>query len=107
MAKNTQAPEAVPLSALSMAMPKLNSALVIDRPDPDPASKEVTYNGVTDDGLASLRSKHEVLPAADRGPMATSDLPVGQGLSLRIAMAGQGENNQMPFRTDQYGKMRN
>lgn len=87
-------------------MPALNSALDIDRPDPDIASREMPYNSSTDDGLASLRSKHMVRTHAEVAAAMTGDLPLGDGLCLREAMAGQAENNQFPFETNQYGKQR-
>ena len=107
MAK-TSAPSGASLSDISIPMPRLNVAVEINMPDADPASAQVQYNAVTDQGLASRRSKHDVKPLSrtQRDPLTVGDLPLGTGLSLRMAMAGQGENDQMPFRTDPYGKMR-
>jgi hypothetical protein len=101
------APEKLTLAdALMAPMPAFNVALEIDRPDPDIASKEPNYNATTDDGLASLRSKHIMRDHAEVAAACSGDLPLGDGLSLRQAMAGQAENNQFPVRTNQYGKQR-
>lgn len=104
---NRTAPEKLTLAeAFIRAVPGFNSALDIDRADPDIASKEPDYNATTDDGLASLRSKHIMRDHAEILAASSGDLPLGVGLSLRQAMAGQGENNQFPARTNPYGKQR-
>jgi hypothetical protein len=101
------APEKLTLAeALSAPMPAFNVALEINRPNPDIPSKEPNYNSTTDDGLASLRSKHTMRTRDEIEAARSGDLPLGDGLSLRQPMAGQGENNQFPVRTNQYGKQR-
>lgn len=101
------APEKITLAdVFSAPAPAFNVALEIDRADPDIPSKEPDYNASTDDGLASLRSKHVMRNHAEIAAARTGDLPLGDGLSLRQPMAGQAENNQFPVRTNQYGKQR-
>jgi hypothetical protein len=106
MPKKASAPEAIPFSQVLVPMPKFNSATVINRPDTDPASKTPTYNCTTDDGLASRRDLHDCRSQAEYAAAYSGDLPLGQGLSLRMAMAGQAENDQFPYSTDEYGKQR-
>jgi hypothetical protein len=104
---NKPAPEKLTLAdALMAPMPAFNVALEINRPDPDLPSKEPNYNSSTDDGLASRRSKHIMRTHAEIAAARTGDLPLGDGLSLREPMAGQGGNDQFPVRTNQYGKQR-
>lgn len=68
---------------------------------------EIQYNYVTDEGLASRRSKHVVRNHAEVAAATKGELPSGLGLSLRAPMAGQCENDQWPYCTDNYGKQRN
>lgn len=109
MAKNTPAPKGVSLDqALAMpADPTFNVATILNPCDYDCPPRDPLYNSTTDDGLASLRSKHEVRTREEIAAARTGDLPLGIGLSLKQPMAGQCENNQFPFRTDRYGKPRN
>ena len=100
-----KAPESFPVRDLLIPLPGLNSAMDINRPDPDFPSREMPYNQTPDEGLASRRSKHvvrtwEQVKAATDAPAAS-----GYGLSLRSAMAGQCENDQFPF-TNPFGKQR-
>lgn len=87
-------------------MPAFNSALDINRADPDIASREPDYNSTTDDGLASRRSKHMVRSHAEVAAAMSGDMPIGAGMSLRQPMAAQAENDQFPGSTNQYGKQR-
>lgn len=68
--------------------------------------KEIPYNQVTDDGLASRRSKHMVRTHAEVKAATGPEPALGYGLSLRAPMAGQCENDQLPYRVDRYGKLR-
>lgn len=104
--KPTRTPEAVPISGLIVPIPGFNSAIDINRPSPDPDPRVMPYNQTTDDGLASRRSKHEVRSYEELEAATDAALPSGYGLSLRSAMAGQGENDQFPLSTDPYGKQR-
>lgn len=105
--KKDKAPESLPVSALLMPLPAFNSELNVNRADPDLPSREIQYNKATDDGLASTRSKHAVQPApGDRDDDSFPPLPMGVGLSLRMAMAGQAENDQFPISSNQFGKQR-
>lgn len=62
------------------------------------------YNCDTDHGLASTRSKHRVRSCDEVASCRSGDLPLSEGLALRQAMAGQGENDQFPYSTDKHGK---
>lgn len=105
--KKVAAPEKLTLGdAFPVQMPAFNSAIDIDRPDPDIASREMPYNSTTDDGLASLRSKHRVRTYEEIEAAKSGEPDLGFGLSLRQPMAGQAENNQFPLSTNQYGKQR-
>jgi hypothetical protein len=68
--------------------------------------KEMPYNQVTDEGLASRRSKHKVRTHAEVEAATHEKLAPGYGLSLRAPMAGQCENDQYPWGTDRFGKQR-
>lgn len=104
---NKPAPEKLTLAeALSAPMPAFNVALEVNRADPDLPSMEPNYNSTTDDGMASRRSKHIMRTHAEITADRSGDLPLGDGLSLREPMAGQGENDQFPVRTNQFGKQR-
>lgn len=109
MAKNTPAPKGVTLAqALApCADPTMNVATILNPCDYVDIPRDPLYNSTTDDGLASLRSKHEVRTRAEIAAARSGDLPLGIGLSLKQPMAGQCENNQFPFRTDRFGKPRN
>jgi hypothetical protein len=105
--KKAAAPEKLTLAdALPMQMPAFNSAIDINRIQPDIDSRQMPYTSTTDDGLASLRSKHRVRTFAEIEAAKICEPDLGFGLSLRQAMAGQAENNQFPFSTNQYGKQR-
>lgn len=108
MASKTPAPKGVTIvQAFEPCRdPNLNVATVIDRCIDVCAPMEPTYNSTTDDGLASLRSKHEVRTREEIAAARTGDLPLGLGLSLKQPMAGQCENNQFPFSTNRFGKPR-
>lgn len=92
--------------AFARPMPAWNSALDINRADPDIDSKQPDYNSTTDDGLASRRSKHIVRSHAEVAAAMSGEPALGTGLSLRQPMAAQGENDQFPGSTNQYGKQR-
>lgn len=86
----------------------LNVATVIARDSArqEIEPKEMPYNRITDEGLASRRSKHMVRTHAEV-KAATHDEPaIGYGLSLRAPLAGQCENDQYPWQTDRFGKQR-
>lgn len=100
------APENVQLGAIFAPIPGFNSATAINRIGEDSPPKEIEYNSTTDDGVASLRSRHVGRTHAEIAAARSGDLPLGTGLSLRQPMAGQAENNQFPFTTDNYGKQR-
>jgi hypothetical protein len=68
--------------------------------------KEIEYNQVTDDGLASRRSKHMVRTHAEVKAATGPEPALGFGLSLRAPLAGQCENDQWPYCVDRYGKQR-
>jgi hypothetical protein len=91
---------------MPVSVSAFNVSLEINRPDPDIPSKEANYNSTTDNGLASRRSKHVMRSHAEIEAARSGDLPLGDGLSLRQPMAGQGENDQFPGSTNQYGKQR-
>jgi hypothetical protein len=75
-----------------------------DRQNFDPAN--MPYTAVTDQGLASRRSKSVIRSHADVQAATTGTPALGEGLSLRQAMAGQCENDQFPFSADRFGKQR-
>lgn len=87
-------------------MPAFNSALDINRADPDFASRETPFNVTTDDGLASRRSKHVVRTHAQLAADTSGEPLIGYGLSMRQPMAATAENDQFPGSTNQYGKQR-
>lgn len=97
------APAEVPVSSLFAPIPGFNSAVEINHADPDMPARQIDYNGDTDNGLASQRSKHCVRP---HDQSTTHNLPLGTGLSLRVPMAGQCENDQFPLSTNNFGKQR-
>lgn len=101
-----QAPEALPVSALFTPVRGFNSALDINQPGTDNPSREMPYNQTVDDGLASRRSKQVVRSYEELAAATGPALPLGYGLSLRSAMAGQCENDQFPISTDPFGKQR-
>lgn len=76
----------------------------IDRQNFEPAN--MPYTAVTDQGLASRRSKSVIRSHADVRAATTGTPALGEGLSLRQAMAGQCENDQFPFSADRFGKQR-
>jgi hypothetical protein len=84
----------------------MNSAVLRDLARQDMPDKEMPYNQVTDQGLASRRSKHILRSNDEVNASITGSLPAGDGLSLRAPMAGQGENDQFPWCTDRFGKQR-
>jgi hypothetical protein len=84
----------------------LTSSLLRDLARQDMPDKEMPYNQVTDQGLASRRSKHILRSNDEVNASITGSLPAGDGLSLRAPMAGQGENDQFPWCTDRFGKQR-
>lgn len=104
--KPTRTPEAVPITGLIVPISGFNSAIDINCPSPDPEQRVMPYNQTADDGLASRRSKHEVRSYEELAAATSAPLAPGYGLSLRSAMAAQGENDQFPMRTDPYGKQR-
>lgn len=104
---NTKTPQLVPPSALLVGVaPGLNDAVLADVQRQETQPKEMPYNRVTDNGLASTRSKHVVRTHAEVAAATQGDLPLGDGLSLRMALPGQCENELFPFQTDAYGKQR-
>lgn len=66
-----------------------------------PASR---YTHTTDERLASTRSKQEVSTHEECAARKLRDPLPGEGVSFRQPMAGQCENDQFPYTTDQYGK---
>lgn len=68
---------------------------------------EMPYTAITDQGLASRRSKTVIRDHAAVAAATTGVPALGEGLSLREAMAGQCENDQFPFQADRFGKQRN
>lgn len=85
-----------------------NVATVIarDTARQEPEAAEMPYNEVTDQGLASRRSKHMVRDHKEVEAAYTGELAIGYGLSCRAPMAGQCENDQFPWQTDKFGKQR-
>ena len=107
MATNKPTPQAVPISDALYLPRTLNVATEINRPSPDEALKDPRYNSTTDESRASRRAfLHPVRTHAEAAAARTGDLPLGDGLTLRMAMAGQCENDQFPFETDPFGKQR-
>ena len=92
----------------SMSAHDLNVATVIarDTARQDTEAKEMPYNQVTDEGLASRRSKHKVRTHAEVKAATHGTPELGYGVSLRAPMAGQCENDQYPWQTDRFGKQR-
>lgn len=86
----------------------LNVSTVIanDTARQDFEPKEMPYNQTTDEGLASIRSKHVLRSNAEVKASIHEDLPIADGLSLRAPMAGQCENNQFPWQANRFGKQR-
>lgn len=86
----------------------LNVATVIanDTARQENKPAEMPYNQITDEGLASRRSKHVVRTHAEVKAASDDNLALGDGLSLRAPMAGQCENDQYPWATDRFGKQR-
>ena len=86
MPKNTKAPGTVSI----MGMSGLNVAASFGTQTDEPAQREVTYNQITDECLASRRGfLHDVRTHAEVAAATSGDLPLGVGLSLRAPMAGR------------------
>lgn len=101
-----EAPASVPLAGILTPIPGFNRAMDINVDRLEPAPRQMPYNEVPCDGLASRRSKQPVRTFEELAA-ATGPAPApGYGLSLRSAMAGQCENDQFPLRTDAFGKQR-
>lgn len=107
-AKKTAAPPIVtPVQLMqSLTVSGFNTAAVHDAQRQDVPPAEIAYTIDVDQGLASRRSKyfarsHAQVAAATHGVPAA-----GLGLSFRMAMPGQGENDIFPMTTDRYGKQR-
>lgn len=65
---------------------------------------EITYTHRVDDDLASERAKHRARTHEELAADKVRDLPLGAGLSMRMPMAGQCENDQFPYSTGEDGK---
>lgn len=96
-------PTPVPAEFLGM---KCNIACEIDHQHDYSDPREMDFNVTTDDGLASRRSKHEIRSYEQLEADTHGRLDAGFGVSIRMRMAGAGENNQFPYTTDEYGKQR-
>lgn len=80
-----------------------STALIGSEPLPDPEA-EAGYTTRTDHGLASDRSKHRVRSHEELASAKISEPKLGEGVSFRQAIAGQGVNDQFPYSTDKHGK---
>lgn len=106
MSKLKATPVVATFADLMGAPDGINDAALRDIQRQDLPAAEMPYTAITDQGLASRRSKtvirdHAAVQAATTGEPALAD-----GLSMRQAMAGQGENDQFTFQTDRFGKQR-
>lgn len=108
MAKDTLTPVLVTPAKLMSdeTVSGFNDASLRDADRQSFESADMPYNYTTDQGLASRRSKQIVRTHAEVSAACSGPLPLGDGLSLRAPMAGQCENDQFIFSTDQFGKQR-
>lgn len=104
--KLTKAPQSAPFSAIVHVDPGINDAALRDAQRQEMPPAEMPYNQVTDQGLASRRSKHVIRTHAEVAAATHGEPAVCDGLSLRAPMAGQCENDQFTFSTDAFGKQR-
>ncbi len=87
--------------ALGLPMLCGSSSGPVVLPDPE---KEAGYSVRTDHGLANERAKSKVRTHAELSQAKIGTPSIGEGVSSRQAMAGQGTNDQFPYSTDNYGK---
>lgn len=64
----------------------------------------IEYTHRVDDDLAVERAKHRVRTHEELAADKVSSPTAGSGLSFRMPMAGQCENDQFLYSTDAYGK---
>lgn len=106
MAKLTASPMLVPLQLPRALTEGVNDAAVRDIQRQESKPAEMPYTRTPDQGLASRRSKHFVRTHAEVEAATTGEPSLAAGISLRMPMAGQCENDQFIYSTDAFGKQR-
>ena len=104
--KLTGAPERASPMSIFTPVAGLNVAVEIDQQRQESVPAEMPYTYSVDNGLASRRSKHVGRTHAQIEAAVTGIPELGEGISMRCAVAGQCENDQFKFQTDRFGKMR-
>jgi hypothetical protein len=107
MSKTKATPILASMDAIFSTPDGFNDATLRDAQRQVFAPAEMPYTAITDQGLASRRSKTVVRDHAAVAAATTGVPSLAEGLSLREAMAGQCENDQFPFSADRFGKQRN